>query len=91
MSKLNRKVIVSWATSGAARTPSMSHGLPLVHSNIERQSLENAQVGASILQLHARDPLDSHLPQTQLRSITWRGHCLGHRRNHHHRQTFSLQ
>lgn len=52
------KVIISCAVTGAIHTPTMSRHLPLTPDEIASQAIEAAQAGASILHLHARDPVD---------------------------------
>lgn len=58
MSDLSKKVIITCAVTGGIHTPTMSDALPLTPDDIARQSIEAAEVGASILHLHARDPQD---------------------------------
>lgn len=53
-----RPVIVSCAITGSLHTPSMSPHLPITPSEIAASALGAAEAGASILHLHARDPLD---------------------------------
>ena len=50
------KVIISCAVTGAIHTPSMSAALPITPEEIARSSIEAAEAGAAIIQLHARDP-----------------------------------
>jgi uncharacterized protein (DUF849 family) len=50
------KVIVTAAITGSIHTPTMSPYLPFTPDDIARQAIEAAQVGATILHLHARDP-----------------------------------
>ena len=57
MAKPN-KVIITCAVTGAIHTPSMSKYLPLTPADIAAQAIDAAQAGASILHLHARDPVD---------------------------------
>ncbi len=52
------KVIISCAVTGSIHTPSMSPHLPLTPSEIASAAIDAAQAGASVLHLHARDPLD---------------------------------
>ena len=54
----SRKVIITCAPTGSIHTPSMSPHLPFTADAIARSAIEAAQAGASILHLHARDPLD---------------------------------
>lgn len=53
-----KKVIITCAVTGAIHTPSMSQYLPLTPKDIAQQSIDAANAGASILHLHARDPID---------------------------------
>ncbi|PWV97785.1 uncharacterized protein (DUF849 family) [Hoeflea marina] len=53
-----RKVIISCAVTGFAHTPSMSEFLPVTPEQITGQAVEAARAGASILHLHARNPVD---------------------------------
>jgi|TARA_Y100001968_G_scaffold258192_1_gene245116 uncharacterized protein (DUF849 family) len=55
--KKNKKVIVTCAVTGAMHTPTMSDALPITPEQIIAESLEAANAGASIIHLHARDPL----------------------------------
>jgi uncharacterized protein (DUF849 family) len=52
------KVIISCAVTGSIHTPSMSAHLPVTPDEIARQAIEAATAGASVLHLHARDPID---------------------------------
>src|SRR5215471_19235144 len=52
------KVIISCAVTGAVHTPSMSPYLPVTPEEIAAQAIEAAEAGASVLHLHARDPLN---------------------------------
>ncbi len=51
------KVIISCAVTGAIHTPSMSPHLPITPEEIAVSSIAAAEAGASIIHLHARDPL----------------------------------
>lgn len=53
-----RKVIITCAVTGSVHTPSMSPYLPITPEEIARESIAAAAAGASILHLHARDPVD---------------------------------
>lgn len=53
-----RKVIITCAVTGSIHTPSMSPYLPITPEDIARESIAAAAAGASILHLHARDPVD---------------------------------
>jgi uncharacterized protein (DUF849 family) len=59
-----RKVIVTCAITGAIHTPSMSRHLPITSEQIIASAVEAAEAGASILHLHARDPVDGRPDQT---------------------------
>ena len=52
------KVIISCAVTGSIHTPSMSAHLPVTPEEIARQAIDAATAGASVLHLHARDPVD---------------------------------
>lgn len=52
------KVIISCAVTGSIHTPSMSNHLPVTPDEIARQAIDAAAAGASVLHLHARDPVD---------------------------------
>lgn len=51
------KIIISCAVTGAIHTPSMSEYLPVTPQQIADEAIAAAEAGASILHLHARDPL----------------------------------
>ena len=52
------KVIITCAPTGSIHTPSMSPYLPITAQTIAQSAIEAAQAGASILHLHARNPVD---------------------------------
>jgi uncharacterized protein (DUF849 family) len=52
------KVIVSCAVTGCVHTPTRSAYLSITPDQIAEQAIEAAEAGATILHLHARDPLD---------------------------------
>ena len=52
------KVVISCAVTGSIHTPSMSPHLPVTPEEIASQAIAAAEAGASILHLHARDPID---------------------------------
>ncbi|MDP4592975.1 MAG: 3-keto-5-aminohexanoate cleavage protein [Beijerinckiaceae bacterium] len=54
----NNKVIITCAVTGSIHTPTMSEYLPITPNEIAEQSIAAAEAGASILHLHARDPID---------------------------------
>ena len=58
MNNKNRKVIITCAVTGAMHTPTMSENLPITPEQIAQQSSEAVEAGASIVHLHARDPID---------------------------------
>jgi uncharacterized protein (DUF849 family) len=53
-----KKVIITCAVTGAIHTPTMSPHLPITPRQIADESVAAAQAGASIIHLHARDPVD---------------------------------
>ncbi len=57
------KVIVTCAITGAIHTPSMSPYLPVTPAQIAESAIEAAAAGASIVHLHARDPIDGRPSQ----------------------------
>jgi uncharacterized protein (DUF849 family) len=54
----SRKVIITCAPTGSIHTPSMSPHLPSTPGDIAQAAIEASAAGASILHLHARDPID---------------------------------
>ena len=58
MAKKTQKVIITCAITGAIHVPTMSEHLPITPKQIADQSIDAAKAGASILHLHARDPLN---------------------------------
>ncbi|MEI6722061.1 MAG: 3-keto-5-aminohexanoate cleavage protein [Betaproteobacteria bacterium] len=58
MSRVSNKVIITCAITGAIHTPSMSAALPYTPDEIGSQAIAAARAGASILHLHARNPVD---------------------------------
>jgi len=52
------KTIITCAITGSIHTPSMSPHLPFAPADIAAQAIDAARAGASILHLHARDPVD---------------------------------
>lgn len=52
-----KSIIITCAPTGGIHTPSMSPHLPITPSEIATASIEAAQAGASIIHLHARDPM----------------------------------
>jgi uncharacterized protein (DUF849 family) len=53
-----RSVIVTCAVTGSIHTPSQSPYLPLTPAQIVEESVAAAAAGASVLHLHARDPVN---------------------------------
>lgn len=51
-----RKAIITCAITGAVHTPTMLGALPVTPEQIANASVGAAEVGASIIHLHARDP-----------------------------------
>jgi len=56
--RLQPKVIITCAVTGAIHTPTLSDALPYTPQDIAQQAVEAAQAGAAILHLHARNPED---------------------------------
>ena len=54
----SEKIIITCAVTGGIHTPTMSDHLPYTPDDIATQSIAAAEAGASILHLHARDPID---------------------------------
>jgi uncharacterized protein (DUF849 family) len=52
------KVIITCAITGGIHTPTMSPHLPITPDEIAREAIAAAEAGASIIHLHARDPVD---------------------------------
>ena len=52
------KTIITCAITGSIHTPSMSPHLPVTPDEIAQAAIDAAEAGASILHLHARDPVD---------------------------------
>jgi uncharacterized protein (DUF849 family) len=80
--KLDRKVIITCAVTGAIHTPSMSPHLPITAEQIADAAIGAAEAGAAIVHLHARDPKDGRPDQTPeafapfLRVIKQRSDCV---------------
>ena len=58
-----RKVIITCAITGSIHTPSMSPHLPVTPKEIADAAVGAAEAGASIVHLHARDPVDGRPTQ----------------------------
>lgn len=63
MAAKQNKVIVTCAVTGSIHTPSMSPHLPVTASEIEEAAVGAAEAGASIVHLHARDPVNGRPSQ----------------------------
>ena len=53
-----RKVIITCAVTGSVHTPTMTPYLPITPDEIARESIAAAEAGASVIHLHARNPVD---------------------------------
>jgi uncharacterized protein (DUF849 family) len=62
--KLNDKVIITCAVTGAIHTPSMSPHLPVTPEEIAEAAVGAAEAGAAVVHLHARDPVTGKPDQT---------------------------
>src|SRR4051812_7340949 len=62
--RVNDKVIITCAVTGAIHTPSMSPYLPVTPEEIAEAALGAAEAGAAIIHLHARDPQTGKPDQT---------------------------
>ena len=58
-----RKIIITCAPTGAIHTPSMSPYLPVTPDEIAAAAIAAAEAGATVLHLHARDPVDGRPTQ----------------------------
>jgi uncharacterized protein (DUF849 family) len=58
VSRKHRKTIITCAITGAIHTPTMSDALPYRPEDIAEQAVAAAEAGASVLHLHARNPVD---------------------------------
>lgn len=54
----NDKVIITCAITGAIHTPTLSDALPWKPADLAAQGIAAAKAGASILHIHARNPVD---------------------------------
>src|SRR5437868_1884098 len=59
--KSARKVIITCAVTGSVHTPTMTPYLPITPDQIARESIDAAEAGASVIHLHARDPMAGRL------------------------------
>jgi uncharacterized protein (DUF849 family) len=62
--RIENKVVVTCAVTGAIHTPSMSPYLPVTAEQISSAALEAAEAGAAIVHIHARNPVDGRPDQT---------------------------
>ncbi len=53
-----KPVVITCAITGSLHVPSMSPFLPITPTQIAEEAIAAAEAGASILHLHARDPVD---------------------------------
>lgn len=60
---MRNKTIITCAVTGGIHTPSMTPHLPIAPDEIAVSAIEAAEAGASILHLHARDPVDGRPTQ----------------------------
>jgi len=58
MARKQKKIILTCAVTGSIHTPSMSPYLPVTPEQIAVESIAAAEAGASIVHLHARNPLN---------------------------------
>ena len=65
--RIENKVVVTCAVTGAIHTPSMSPYLPITPEQISTAALEAAEAGAAIVHIHARDPVDGRPDQSVAR------------------------
>lgn len=63
MKNIKGKVIITCAITGGVHTPSMSPYLPITAQQISGAAVGAVQAGASIVHLHARDPLNGRPSQ----------------------------
>jgi len=61
--KVNRKVIITCAVTGAIHTPTMSPHLPITADEIAEAAVGAHETGAAIVHLHAREPKDGRPDQ----------------------------
>lgn len=60
---MTRKVIITCAVTGSIHTPSMSPYLPVTAKEIADEAVAAAEAGASIVHVHAREPVDGRPSQ----------------------------
>ena len=61
---MSKKVIISCAVTGAIHTPTMSEFLPITPKQITNAAVGAANAGASIIHIHARDPVTGRPDQS---------------------------
>ena len=61
---MSKKVIISCAVTGAIHTPTMSEFLPITPEQITNAAIGAANAGASIIHIHARDPVTGRPDQS---------------------------
>ena len=61
---MSKKVIISCAVTGAIHTPTMSEFLPITPTQITNAAIGAANAGASIIHIHARDPVTGQPDQS---------------------------
>ena len=61
---MKKKVIISCAVTGAIHTPTMSEFLPITPTQITNAAIGAANAGASIIHIHARDPVTGRPDQS---------------------------
>jgi len=62
--RIENKVVVTCAVTGAIHTPSMSPYLPITAEQISKAALDAAEAGAAIVHIHARNPVDGRPDQS---------------------------
>jgi uncharacterized protein (DUF849 family) len=62
--RIEKKVVLTCAVTGAIHTPSMSPHLPITSEQISKAAVEAAEAGAAIVHIHARNPLDGRPDQS---------------------------
>lgn len=58
-----KKVIISCAVTGTIHTPLMSPHRPVTADEIDEASIAAVEAGASVIRLHARDPVNDNPDQ----------------------------
>ena len=61
---MSKKVIITCAVTGAIHTPTMSEYLPITSNQIANAAIGAANAGASIIHIHARDPVTGQPDQS---------------------------